>query len=171
METPNRSKKLLVTAVAGVGLMLGAAGVASAVGSSSPAQTNTTVTDGTVEANETNEANEANETPESEAAEDAAELKLLNSFPVTPDEASATALAAVPGTVDEVEISDDTATPVFEVEIIDANGQEVTVTVDPNSGAVIDQVVEAPDADEANEGPETNEAPAAADDTGVTATN
>ncbi len=52
----------------------------------------------------------------------------------------------MPGTVDEVEIDNDGATPVFEVEIIDAKGQEVKVTVDPNTGAVLTQVAEAADA-------------------------
>ncbi len=159
MKPLNRTTKLVGTAAAAVGLLLGAAGVASAVSgptevSAQPAISQTAPDNDTID---TNEANDANETPEQEAAEDAAEQELLNSFSVSPDQASQAALAVVPGTVDEVEIDNDGASPVFEVEIIDANGQEVEVTVDPNTGDVIDHVVEGPD-DEANEGPEANEA-------------
>ena len=161
MESLNRTKKIVGSSAVALGLALGAMGVASAA--SAPAD---------APAGETNEdeTNEANETPEQEAAEDAAELELLNSFAVTPAEAEAAALKVVPGTVEEVEIEDDGATPVFEVEIIDANGDEVSVTVDPNTGVVIDQVVEGPDDDdnegpndEVNEGPETDETPEVTD--------
>lgn len=161
MESLNRTKKIVGSSAVALGLALGAMGVASAA--SAPAD---------APAGETNEdeTNEANETPEQEAAEDAAELELLNSFAVTPAEAEAAALKVVPGTVEEVEIEDDGATPVFEVEIIDANGDEVSVTVDPNTGVVIDQVVEGPDDDanegpndEVNEGSETDETPEVTD--------
>ena len=152
MSAPDRLKRIIGVSAAALGLTLGAAGVATAVSgpNETPGQTSPTGP-GTGTSEPTSEANETNETPEQETAERAAEDKLLNAFPVKPDQASKAALAAVPGTVEEVEVSEDTASPVFEVEIIDANGKEITVTVDPNSGAVTGQMTEA------NEGPETNE--------------
>jgi uncharacterized membrane protein YkoI len=186
MKTPNKTKRMVLTSAAALGLLLGAAGLAGAVSGQSTvavqpaptpapdtATTTTTVTDddSTTDTG-TDETNEGAEDPAAEAAEDAAEQTLLDSFPVSPDQAAAAASAAVPGNVDEVGISDDSANPVFEVEIIDANGQEIKVFVDPTSGAVIGQVTSAEDDandvtegpdNEMNEGPEANEAPEGAE--------
>ncbi len=167
MKTPKNKKAVVATIVVAGGLLLGGASVANAVTSEAdeptqelpavqiaPAAQTAPESEDILEIDEVEDGVEHdNESPEEEAAEEAAEQELLNSFPITPEQATVAALAVVPGTVEEVELEDDHgSTPVFEVEVIDAAGQEITVTVDPTSGQVIDQVAEGPEG--ADEGPD-----------------
>ena len=77
--------------------------------------------------------------------EEAAALKDL--AVITPEEATAAALAAVPGTVDKVELDNENGAIVYSVEITDASGKQIDVKVDAGNGTVVHQ-----DADEDYEG-------------------
>jgi len=92
------------------------------------------------EASEANEANESNEGQKGEEAEDkaeAAESERLKSLArITGEQASAAALAQVPGTVKKVELENEDGNVVYGVEIKTANG-ESDVKVDAGDGRVL----------------------------------
>ena len=85
------------------------------------------------------EAADATETDESEAADDVARAALAT---VTPDEASAAAIASQVGTVQDVELSNKAGNVVYEVEIVDASGTEFEVIIDAGNGAVLASAAE-----------------------------
>jgi len=58
---------------------------------------------------------------------------------VTPDQASAAAVAAVPGTAGAVEVIHDQGFVVYRVMVTDANGNNTEVIVDGGDGTVLDQ--------------------------------
>jgi len=60
---------------------------------------------------------------------------------VTPDEAEAAALAAVPGTVIEVELDDENGGVVYEVEI-DTDSGRVEVMVDAGNASILHQDID-----------------------------
>ena len=98
---------------------------------------------GGAEENEAAEANEANESKESKKGEEAedkaegAESERLKSLArITPEQASAAALAQVPGTVKKVELENEDGNVVYGVEIKTANG-ESDVKVDAGDGRVL----------------------------------
>lgn len=72
-----------------------------------------------------------------DAAEDAEDAALTALATVTPQEASAAALASQPGTVDDVELSNEHGNVVYEVEIVDAYGAEFDVIVDAGDASVL----------------------------------
>jgi uncharacterized membrane protein YkoI len=95
------------------------------------------------EENEGTEANEANESKEGrkgEEAEDKAEGaesdRLKSLARITPEQASAAALAQVPGTVKKVELENEDGNVVYGVEIKTANG-ESDVKVDAGDARVL----------------------------------
>jgi uncharacterized membrane protein YkoI len=95
------------------------------------------------EGNEANEANEANESKDGEQGEEAkdraegGESERLKSLArITPEQAQASALAQVPGTVKKVEIENEDGNVVYGVEIKTANG-ESDVKVDAGDGRVL----------------------------------
>jgi uncharacterized membrane protein YkoI len=95
------------------------------------------------EENEAAEANEANESKEGEQGEEAedkaegAESERLKSLArITPEQASAAALAQVPGTVKQVELENEDGNVVYGVEIKTASG-ESDVKVDAGDGRVL----------------------------------
>jgi uncharacterized membrane protein YkoI len=93
------------------------------------------------EGNEASEANEANESEKGEEAEDKAEggesERLKSLAHITPEQASAAALAQVPGTVKKVELENEDGNVVYGVEIQTASG-ESDVKVDAGDGRVLD---------------------------------
>jgi uncharacterized membrane protein YkoI len=96
---------------------------------------------GGAEKKEASEANEANESgKKGEEAEDKAEgaesERLKSLARITPEQASAAALAQVPGTVKKVELENDDGNVVYGVEIKTANG-ESDVKVDAGDGRVL----------------------------------
>ena len=92
------------------------------------------------EAAEANEANESKEGRKGEEAEDKAEgaesERLKNLARITPEQASAAALAQVPGTVKKVELENEDGNVVYGVEIKTADG-ESDVKVDAGDGRVL----------------------------------
>jgi len=95
------------------------------------------------EENETAEVNEANESKEGEQGEEAedraegAESERLKSLArITPEQASAAALAQVPGTVKKIELENEDGNVVYGVEIKTANGDS-DVKVDAGDGRVL----------------------------------
>jgi uncharacterized membrane protein YkoI len=167
-ENPNRLKRTLSAVAIAAGLGLGAAGVASAV--SGGGQT-TTPTAGAAEGAEVQDPSytASIQAPESESAteDEAAEAAALQALAkISPDQAKQAALAAVPGTVDKVELENENGNVVYGVEIT-ANGTRVDVKVDAGNGSVLAQDTD--DGTEADEsgpeapesGPEAPEAPAA----------
>jgi uncharacterized membrane protein YkoI len=95
------------------------------------------------EANEGAEANEANESKKGRKGEEAedkaegAESERLKSLArITPEQASAAALAQVPGTVKKVELENEDGNVVYGVEIKTADGEK-DVKVDAGDGRVL----------------------------------
>jgi uncharacterized membrane protein YkoI len=92
------------------------------------------------EAAEANEANESKEGEQGEEAEDKAEgaegERLKSLARITPEQASAAALAQVPGTVKKVELENEDGNVVYGVEIKTASG-ESDVKVDAGDGRVL----------------------------------
>ncbi len=58
---------------------------------------------------------------------------------ITPDQAKAAALAAVPGTAEKVELENENGNVVFGTEVTTASGARVDVKVDAGNGAVLAQ--------------------------------
>ncbi len=152
MATPSRTKKVLFTALAGIGATAGAAGIASA------ATSQTTPTDpAAVEqpaVGQDTEQGDQNESPnytasitvpqtpdgadgtEDEAGEAA---KLAPLATTTADEAAAAAIAAVPGTAGTPQLGDENGNVVYEVEVTKADGSKVEVKVDAGNAKVLAQ--------------------------------
>jgi uncharacterized membrane protein YkoI len=92
------------------------------------------------EASEANEANESKEGKKGEEAEDKAEgaesERLKSLARITPEQASAAALAQVPGTIKKVELENEDGNVVYGVEIKTAEGER-DVKVDAGDGRVL----------------------------------
>jgi uncharacterized membrane protein YkoI len=92
------------------------------------------------EADETNEAKESHDREDGDEAEDKAEgaesERLKSLARITPEQASAAALAQVPGTIKKVELENEDGNVVYGVEIKTANG-ESDVKVDAGDGRVL----------------------------------
>lgn len=150
MRDMSRTMKAVLGTAAAIGIAVGAGGMASAVSSSGgeadtsqePAYTSSITVDDTAESSEADEA-----------------AALAGSAKITADEARAAALAAVPGTAEEVELENENGNVVYGVEVTDANGAEHDVKVDAGNGTVLAQ-----EADDADEGDEANEGAEGDDD-------
>ena len=79
-------------------------------------------------------AGDAAETDAGEGAQDAALAALAT---VTPDEASAAASASQPGTVGDVEVSNEAGNVVYQVEVTTADGGQLEVIVDAGNASVL----------------------------------
>jgi len=90
--------------------------------------------------------------PEVSEADESAALEGLAT--VTPDEAEAAALAAVPGTAVRPELENENGSVVYGVEVTQADGTVVDVKVDAGNGDVLAQEDESDEANEVDEGPE-----------------
>lgn len=173
MKLPDNKSKLIAAGVLTVAIVGGGASIAAAspsapatAGSSTSTgsqqdENDPTIT-GTVQAPA--EQADGSETG-SEAAEDAA-LKSLAT--VTPDQATQAALAAVPGTVGQVELGNENGFVVYDIEVTDSNGTVTEVTVDAGNASVLAQQAEGAgeNADEGTGGgAETPDQPDSATDT------
>jgi len=96
----------------------------------SPAYTSSVQTEPEVESDDSND-------DAAEAAEAAEDVALTALATVTPEEASAAALEAEPGTVDDVELSNESGNVVYEVEVVDAKGAEFDVIIDAGDASVL----------------------------------
>lgn len=160
----SRTKRLLFSGAAALGVAAGAAGIAGAAtggttqNPASPAQAET---DEAPDSNFTSSVTVADDTEMSETDE-AATLEGLAT--VTSDEARTAALAAVPGTAADPELDNEDGNVVWSVEITAADGTLHEVVIDAGNANVLAQDIEEADdeneADEANEGPEANESEA-----------
>lgn len=157
MRDLSRTMKVVLGGAAAIGVALGAGGIASAVGGSNPPSVEA---DNTQEPSYSSSVTTADTETENEADESAA---LAGSAKITADEARDAALAAVPGTVGEVELENENGNVVYGVEITDSSGATYDVKVDAGNGTVLAQ--EADDADEGDEGDdEANEGAEGDDD-------
>lgn len=146
-----------LAAMAGVGLL--GATVAQAGGSSSGSDEDPALNSSVSAPAEQENGPEVSEADESAALEGLAT--------VTPDEAEAAALAAVPGTAAQPELENENGSVVYEVEVTQADGTVVEVKVDAGNGDVLAQEDESDEANEVDEGPEGSEdedGPEGADD-------
>lgn len=154
------TKRIVTTGVLVTTLALGGAGVAMAstngtgdAGSTSAEEQNPSYT-GSVTAPQGTGA-EGNDTKASEAAESASLQSLATT---TPDEATAAALAAVPGTAGAVELENENGYVVYGVEVTGADGSVVDVKVDAGTGTVLAQDTDSETSDDVSDGDgETND--------------
>jgi uncharacterized membrane protein YkoI len=77
---------------------------------------------------------------------------------ITPDEAKAAALAAVPGSATKVELENEDGRVVYKVEVAGADGRQTDLEIDAGNGAVLSRKTE-----EAEGTPEAGEAPESAE--------
>jgi len=163
------TKRTIAVGALVTGLALGGAGIAMAADESAPGGTSTAVDPTAESDAEENEApgteqDEAGETangdqypsytgsvPAPEDAEDEAETndgdageaeetKALESLATTtPQEATAAATAAVPGTAGAVELENENGYVVYSVEVTTADGTTVEVKIDAGNAAVLAQ--------------------------------
>lgn len=159
----SRTKRLLFTGAAAIGVAAGAAGIAGAAtgGQADPAQAPPAEADESQDPSYTSSVT-APEGDESQSeADEATALEGLAT--ITADQARDAALATVPGTAAEVELDNENGNVVWSVEVTMADGMETEVKVDAGNGDVLAQDVDddsesgESEADEADEGPEENE--------------
>lgn len=156
-------RKTVLTAAAGLGVLAGSAGIASALTTgSAPASTieseaddvQDPMLDGSIQAPDVEGQSEADE---------AAALEELAT--VTADEASAAASSANPdAVVDEVSLGNENGSVVWEVEMTDASGVELEVKVDAGNGAILVQESDDDESDDSDEADEADDADDAEDD-------
>jgi uncharacterized membrane protein YkoI len=98
------------------------------------------------------------------------QAKLQQAATLTQDQATASALQQVPGTVKSVELEDENGTVVYGVQIVDANGKGYDVKVDAKTGTVLKSDNESNDG---NEGTDSTDSADTADtaDSADTANN
>ena len=151
--TTNRPKRLLLSGLAGLGILAGAAGIANAAtgsSTSSPPAAEQQESDTTQDPSYRSSVTTADNQTTDEASE-AAGLQTLAK--ISAEDAKAAALAKVPGTACQVELDNENGNVVYSVEVTTAQGV-VDVKVDAGSATVLAQ--EADDGDD--RGGEENEA-------------
>ncbi len=158
----SRTKRLLFSGAAALGVAAGAAGLA---GAATGGQSTSAQAPAQAEADATHDPSYTSSVTAPEAAEttsDADEAKALESLAtITADQARDAALAAVPGTAGAIELDNDNGNVVWSVEVTKADGTITDVKVDAGDGKVLAQETddgkESGDANESNEAPEANE--------------
>jgi uncharacterized membrane protein YkoI len=156
MRDLSRTMKVVLGGAAAIGVALGAGGIASAVGGSTPSSAEA---DSAQEPSYTSSVTVADTQESGSEADESSALASLAT--ITADEARAAALAAVPGTAGEVELENENGNVVYGVEVKDASGASYDVKVDAGNGAVLAQ--ESDDEgdhegdDQGDEGSETND--------------
>jgi len=158
------TRRHVYTAFAGVGILIGSAGIANAATGASRSNGSTTVVAGQSAsadpadaAGETEGSDEADEAPvytssitvddTAEATSEADEATgLAQLATVTPDEAGAAAVASTPGTAQRIELENVDGNVVYSVEV-DTGSGIVDVTIDAGNGKVL-----ATESDEAESG-------------------
>ena len=144
MQTDSkRTTKVLGALGVAAGLALGAAGIAAAAtgSSSTPFAPRASQPPAAHDQNEQQDParNGSVQAPEKAGADETAEGAALQTrAKITPDEAKQAALAAVPGTVNKVELDNENGTVVYSVEITGA-GRTTDVKVDAGNGKVLAQ--------------------------------
>jgi hypothetical protein len=143
MATPSKAKKVLFTALAGLGVTAGAAGLASAATSQTTPTTPPAAEQrqaGTGDSPDYTSSVTVPQSPDSETDDEATDAaKLAAVATVTPEQAIAAATAAVPGTAGTPELSDENGNVVYDVEVTAADGSKVGVKVDAGNGSVLAQ--------------------------------
>ena len=164
MSITDRSKRLIAGGAAGVGLTLGVAALAGAA--TSPDQIAPNPASAEVDGEQDPMLNGSIQAPDDESLSEPEEAKALEGLAtISLSDAEAAATSAVPGgTVNSVELGNENGSVVYEVDMTDANGQEVEVKVDAGNGGVLatetgDDESGESEADEADEAPEANETP------------
>lgn len=138
MQT-SRTKRLIFTGAAAIGILGGAAGIAGAASSQSapgPAAAQ-------ADANDTPDASYTSSVTAPQAAEGQPEkdeaAKLQSLATVTADQAKSSALAAVPGTAKAPELDNEDGNVVWSVEVTKVDGTVTDVKVDAGNGKVLAQ--------------------------------
>lgn len=165
----SRSRRLLFSGAAAVGLAAGAAGLAAAAtgGQATPTQAPAKAGADAQDPSYTSSVT-APEVPDGKGSDtassdtnEAAALKSLAT--ISPDQARAAALAAAPGTVAKVELGNEHGNVVYDVEITKADGTVADVTIDAGNGKVLAQEAgdknesRGPEADNGKETPDATE--------------
>lgn len=143
----SRLKKTGYTAIASLGLLAGTATIAAATsaGSSQSNRPTTTESAGDSHQDESPAYTGSVTAPEQDGGSEADEAKSLEALAtISPDQASAAAASAVPGTVDKVELDNENGSVAYSVEIQTANGT-VDVKIDAGNGDVLAQEAEEDD--------------------------
>jgi len=157
--TISMTRKWVVTAAAGAGALMGAAGLASAATNattpSTPAAQNQEAHDTEAAPNYTSSITVPDKAESTDEAGEAAALKAM--VTLTPEQASAAATAAVPGTAGDIELENDGGNVVYDVEVTTANGH-VDVKVDPGNGKILAQETEQNDGESADDKAGTDKA-------------
>lgn len=151
----SRTRRMLFSGAAALGVAAGAAGIAGAATSGNtqsqaPAE---------AEADEQDPSYKSSVTaPEGEGQSEADESKALESLAtITADQARDAALAAMPGTAGQVELENENGNVVWSVEVTGADGTVTEVKVDAGNGDVLAQENESDEAGEADEDGESEE--------------
>ncbi|HEY3316654.1 MAG TPA: PepSY domain-containing protein [Bacillota bacterium] len=148
------NKRVLVYVISGALVIGGVIGLgltrpATAKASPAPAQTTGANGDATAEKDGAKESGTVENNAENGSAEETAEAASLQAMAkITPDQAKAAALQAVPGTVLKVELDNENGNLVYSVEIKTANGDQ-DVKVDAGNGTVVAQDSQQDDGDKA----------------------
>lgn len=153
----SRTKRMIFTGAASIGVLGGAAGIAGAVtgpASPSPAAARDNVADPAYRSSVT-----APEAPDGQEKDEAAKLQSLAS--VTAEQARAAALGAVPGSAKTPELDNENGNVVWSVEVTKADGTVSDVKVDAGTGKVLAQESdsESDDGNEKEAGTETPDGP------------
>lgn len=157
----SRTKRLLFSGAAALGVAAGAASIAGAATSGntqSPAIAQAEADD-TQDPSYTSSVTAPEGSESQSEADEATALKGLAT--ITADQARDAALAAVPGKPGDVELDNENGNVVWSVEVTGADGMVTDVKVDAGNGNVLVQETDdESEGDEANEGPETDGADA-----------
>ncbi|MEY2566951.1 MAG: hypothetical protein QOE35_1480 [Actinomycetota bacterium] len=163
----SRTRSVIVTAAAALGVVAGAAGIAAAGTSHSAPATATAESDAKDPSYTSSVTAPEAKDGTSEQDETAA---LQSKATVTADQAKAAALAAVPGTAATPQLENENGNVVWGVEVTDAAGKVTDVKVDAGNGKVLAQDTgdESGQDTESNDsetkgGPESKDAPEAND--------
>ncbi len=157
----SRTRRLLFSGAATIGVVVGAAGLAGAVTGQSPT---TSANPQEAEHDQAPSYHSSVTAPAaaergSESAEDA---NLQGLATVTADQASAAAVGAVPGTAGKVELENEDGNVVWSVEVTGADGTVTDVKVDAGNRDILAQEVDN-ESDAGHEAPEGNESDAGND--------
>lgn len=161
MSIQARSTRLIAGGAVAIGLTLGVAALAGAA--SSPGQT-ASASSAEQDQRQDPSLNGSIQAPENESIADADEAKVLQGLAtVSPADAEAAALAAVPGGSlnKPAALENENGSVVYQVVVTDAKGQSIEVKVDAGNGEVLAQ--EASDGGDGDAGSESGEGAEAAE--------
>ena len=157
----SRTRRLIFTGAAALGVVAGAAGIAAAATSTS----SSTPAESKAEADNTQDPSYTSSVTAPEGKDGTSETDesaaLQGLAKVTADQAKAAALAAVPGTAATPQLENENGNVVWAVEVTGADGKVTDVKVDAGDGKVLQQ--DAADGNESksegSEKPDANETP------------